>query len=80
MRTPSKFHKVVKFKHLLTNIELQRYEKCVKDFGSGGYLYFVTLNGFSVWYSKYSMKSKETVFDKSTMRDITDVDVRKIKK
>lgn len=63
----------------LTNLEKERYEQCVKDFGNQGYLYLVTENclgaGYEIMYSTVCLdNSTETHFDADKMRYITDVD------
>ena len=63
----------------LTNLEKERYEQCVKDFGNKGYLYLVTENcpgaGYEIMYSTVCLDNLENIFfDPDRMRYITDVD------
>lgn len=63
----------------LTNLEKERYEQCVKDFGNDGYLYLVTENcpgaGYEIMYSTICLDNLEdTFFDPDKMRYITDID------
>lgn len=62
----------------LTPLELERYEKCVKYFGTKGYVYIVTENcpgaGYEVMYSTVCLDNLEnTFFDQNKMCYITDV-------
>lgn len=60
-----------------TELEIERYKECQKDFGVHGRLYYITEwcpgAGYEIVYSMYQMKEGD-LFNKSTMRIITDVD------
>jgi hypothetical protein len=60
-----------------TDLEIERYKQCQNDFGQKGYLYYITEwcpgAGYEVVYSTNRM-NKNSYFDESTMRIITDTD------
>lgn len=70
-------HRIWLKKIWLTDLEYERYLKCVRKFGKRGYVYFKTFEDASghchtVWYSVKRLKW-DSVFDAKTMREITDI-------
>lgn len=64
-------------KHSLTKVEIERYNECVKEFGTEGYVYYTTEHclgaGYEIIYSVNKLDNYDK-FDKNTMRNITDVE------
>ena len=64
-------------KQWMTDLEIERYKQCVEDFGSEGYLYYVTEHclgaGYEIIYSVNKLDNYNKL-DENTMRNITDVE------